>query len=193
MSDKNGPIIELVASTRYYFIEDGTNIGTVPLPVLTGRTVAPATIAAFADYSLGRVKSSDFKTKTKPRTIEYGDVTSGGYVEDEKELTIAEIYSFKTVDVATKIYNRIRFGTSSELVAATPQSAYVKRNRQLAGWAHKITVNDDGSRITSEIFRARLTVKDFPSDSSGQSEVSWEIRVLRDADPALTTVESNPA
>ena len=193
MANKLGNLQELLISARMYMVPDGSNIGTLAVPIISNNAVLPAAVAGWLDWDLGRVKEATHETKDKKRSIEWGNVNTGGYDVEERTMATTDVFKVTTVDSPLEFLQQLEYGLATPPVANVAQTAFARKDRQIAGWARFVRVRENGTALSTVVMRVRIELDKLPKDSSSPSDTQWMLTAIKDADPLLSTITLNPA
>ena len=194
MPSKFGTLAERLVGARAWFVPDGSNLGTVIAPEITGATAKPADDADWNDYDLGRVTKSNYDPVTNEREREWFSPEKKKYIKRTDRQVLADAFNLTMVDFASNLFDSLMFGLKVEIVAGESQEIFADGVRHKDGWVRFKRWNDDGELLTHAEFHVRLTIQEAPDDSSEPGSPVWRIEHLGDATAALETfVSGDPA
>lgn len=194
MASKFGTLAERLVGARAWFVPDGSNIGTVELPEITGPTAKPADDADWADYDLGRVTSAAYSPETEEREREWFSPEKGKYMKRNDEWVATDAFNLAMVDYASTLFDQLMFGLATAPVDNTAQPVFATGSRYVEGWVRlkRYNENDAGAVLCLVEFHCRLKIQTAPDDSSEPGSPIWRIEHLGDADSALEDFIANP-
>ncbi|MCW1884018.1 hypothetical protein OKA04_04710 [Luteolibacter flavescens] len=191
MASKFGLLAERITGASAYFVPDGSNIGTLMDPEITGPTAKPADDADWTDYNLGRITSAAYDPTTQERQREWFSPEKKKYVQRTDRQVLADAFNLTMVDFAGTLFDSLMFGLAEEIVAGASQPIFANNARYKDGWVRLKRENEiDKALITLAEFHVRLTIQTAPNDSSEPGSPVWRIEHLGDATAALETFVS---
>jgi hypothetical protein len=191
MITKNGEIKELLVGNRAYFAPNGSNIGTVTLPVLTSVLVKPGTPVIWQDFDLGEVQKMNLEVKYKERKID-GYKPGAGYRERENKKVTSRTVNLTLIDFVVELHHEILYGTGEKLVAGTPSPIFAENSGSRDGWFQVRQWDESETKLFYMEFYGRLSIKTNPDASSAPGVPVLDIYHLAEADPALETLTYKP-
>ena len=185
-------IQERWVGAKIEFVPDGSNIGTVGSPILTGKTVKPATDEVWNAWHFGDVVSLKPDHKKKSSAREYFSRASSTYIERENERVIQARYVATMKDFSS-LHDQLAFGLAEAPEDDTPQSPFAVTDCSLDGWVRMTRKNDDGTAISQLIFHGKADLPDIPEDKNEFGSPTYRFAHLKDADPAMESYTPFPA
>ncbi|HEY1121739.1 MAG TPA: hypothetical protein VGE67_09070, partial [Haloferula sp.] len=188
MASKFGMLAERITGARVDFVPDGSNIGTLMAPEITGPTAKPADDADWDGYDLGRITQAASDPVTNERNRQWFSPEKKKYIQRTDRQTLADAFNLTMVDYAETLFDGIMFGLGEEIVPGAPQPIFADNSRFKDGWIRLKRWNEEtAALLTHAEFHVRLTIQTAPPDSSEPGSPVWRIEHLGDATAALET------
>ena len=187
MATKFTTLAERIIGGRFWFVPDGSNIGTVEEPELTGPTAKPADDADWADYDIGRITNAGYDPTTRERTREWYSPEKNLSNEDNEETVSMDAFNITAVDIPGSLADEIMFGLNAAIVAGAAQPVFANGVRSKKGWVRWARFDElqEGEKIHQIEFHGRLSFGENPEDNSEPGSVVWRAEHLGDAAEAL--------
>ncbi|MCW1885632.1 hypothetical protein OKA04_12910 [Luteolibacter flavescens] len=187
MPSKFGTLAERLVGARFWFVPDGSNLGTEVAPEITGPTAKPADDADWTDYDMGRATSAAYDPTNQERQREWFSPEKMKYIQRTDRQVLADAFNLTMVDYASNLFDELMFGLTAPIVAGEAQGIFASGSRHKDGWVRLKRWNDDGKLLVTAEFHVRLTIQTAPTDSSEPGSPVWRIEHLGDATAALET------
>ncbi|MEI8038403.1 MAG: hypothetical protein WCJ14_08435 [Verrucomicrobiota bacterium] len=191
MASKFGTLAERLVGAKFWFVPDGSNIGTVLVPAVSSKTVKPASGAPWLDYDMGRITSAKYDPVTQDREREFY-VAGVGYKKRKDKWVVTDAFNLTTIDYAETLFDQLMFGLVTAPEDGVSQAAFRNSMRFKDGWALIIRYNEDGSILCQVELHVRLQIAAHPEDKNDPGSPEWRIEHLADAADALEQVTFRP-
>jgi hypothetical protein len=182
-------LAERITGARVWFVPDGSNLGTVEAPEITGPTAKPGEDADWADFDLGRITQAAYDPVTNERNRQWFSPEKKKYIQRTDRQTLADAFNLTMVDYAENLFDGIMFGLGEEIVPGVAQPIFADNARYKDGWVRLKRWNEEtGLILTLAEFHVRLTIQEAPADSNEPGSPVWRIEHLGDATAALEEI-----
>lgn len=192
MSSKFGNISQRLIGAIHYFVPDGSQIGTVEIPAVSGPGKKPANPEDWLAYFTGRIKACKYNPTTAKRDTEAFSPNSLTYDKTTEVWNELDAFEITQVEYPATLYDQLMFGLESTPVDGVAQPVFANPVRYIDGWSRMVRHNEDKSIHTVLEVRVRLSIMTHPDDQNERGNPVFRIEILKDTDPAMQTVTINP-
>lgn len=187
-----GSLEERLVGAAFFFVPDGTNIGSVEAPQLTSAVIKPADQAEYEDYNLGSINQSAYDPVNEERTREAFRYARKKYVRDTKNWVVADAYNITLIEYPATLFDELNFGLVDPIVDGTPQPIFANNVREKKGWVKIRRYLEGGELFMEAEFHGKITIQENPPDSFEPGSPVLRLEHLGDAASSLEEITFNP-